>query len=70
MGRPREISPEERADLIRRGYRPAEIWVPDLTSATFRRQVELEAQRIAEAHAQDDVTGWIEAVGPKEWDKP
>ncbi len=70
MGRPREISPEERADLIRRGYRPAEIWVPDLTSATFHRQVELEAQRIAEADAQDDVTGWIEAVGPKEWDKP
>ena len=30
MGRPRELSQEERADLLRQGYRPIEIWVPDL----------------------------------------
>ncbi|PTM92807.1 antitoxin MazE-like protein [Mycoplana dimorpha] len=70
MGRPREISPEERAELIRQGYRPVEIWVPDLTSETFRKRVELEARRIAEADAEDDIGGWIAAVGPTEWDKP
>ncbi|CAN7423675.1 antitoxin MazE-like protein [Neorhizobium sp. LjRoot104] len=70
MGRPREISPEERAELIRQGYRPIEIWVPDLTSEAFRRQAEEEMRRIAEADAKEDIEDWIEAVGPTDWDKP
>jgi len=70
MGRPREISPEERAELIRQGYRPIEIWVPDLTSEAFRRQAEEEMRRIAEADAKEDIADWIEAVGPIDWDKP
>ncbi|MDQ0136835.1 hypothetical protein J2T08_004774 [Neorhizobium galegae] len=70
MGRPREISAEERAELIRQGYRPIEIWVPDLTSETFRRQAEEEMRRIAEADAKEGIEDWIEAVGPTDWDKP
>ncbi|CDN48937.1 MULTISPECIES: antitoxin MazE-like protein [Alphaproteobacteria] len=70
MGRPREISPEERAELIRQGYRPIEIWVPDLTHEAFRRQAEEEMRRIAEADAKEDIEDWIEAVGPADWDKP
>ncbi|CAN7426349.1 antitoxin MazE-like protein [Neorhizobium tomejilense] len=70
MGRPREISPEERAELIRQGYRPIEIWVPDLTNEAFRRQAEEEMRRIAEADAKEDIEDWIEAVGPTDWDKP
>ena len=38
MGRPREISAEERADLIRQGYRPIEIGVPDVTSEAYLRE--------------------------------
>ncbi|HVK89861.1 MAG TPA: antitoxin MazE-like protein, partial [Mycoplana sp.] len=64
MGHPREISPQERAELIRQGYRPVEIWVPDLTSEAVRKRAELEARRIAEADTEDDIAGWIEAVGP------
>lgn len=70
MGRPREISREEQAELIRQGYRKIEIWVPDLSSETFRGQAKEEMRRIAEADAKDDVTNWIEAVGPTDWDKP
>ncbi|MDH4442183.1 MAG: DUF3018 family protein [Rhizobium sp.] len=70
MGRPRELSPEERADLLRRGYRPVEIWVPDLDNETMRAQLEEEARRIAEGEDQDDVTDWLQAVGPTDWDKP
>lgn len=70
MGRPRELSQEERADLLRRGYRPVEIWVPDLENETIRAQLAEEARRVAEAVEQDDVTDWIEAVGPTDWDKP
>lgn len=70
MGRPRELSSEERADLLRRGYRPVEIWVPDLENETIRAQLAEEARRVAEADKRDDVTDWLEAVGPTDWDKP
>lgn len=70
MGRPRELSQEERADLLRRGYRPIELWVPDLDNETMRAQLEEEARRIAEGEDQDDVTDWLQAVGPTDWDKP
>lgn len=69
MGRPREISPEERAELIRQGYRPVEIWVPDLDNETIRAQLAEEARRIAAGEDQDDVTDWLRAVGPTDWDK-
>ncbi|MGK6316500.1 antitoxin MazE-like protein [Neorhizobium sp. DT-125] len=70
MGRPTELSPEERADLIRRGYRPIEIWVPDLNNEALRVQLQEEARRIAEADAQEGILDWIEAAGPTDWDKP
>lgn len=71
MGRPRELSQEERADLLRRGYRPVEIWVPDLGNETIRAQLAEEARRIAEADSdEDEVMDWLEAVGPTDWDKP
>ncbi len=71
MGRPRELSQEERADLLRRGYRPIEIWVPDLNNETIRAQLAEEARRIAEADNDDDeVMDWLQAAGPTDWDKP
>jgi hypothetical protein len=70
MGRPRELSPEEREDLLRRGYKPVEIWVPDLENEVVRAQLAEEARRVAEADERDDVTDWIVAVGPTDWDKP
>jgi hypothetical protein len=70
LGRPREISLEEQAELIRQGYRKIEIWVPDLGNEIFRAQAEEEMRRIAAADSTDDVARWIEAVGPTDWDKP
>lgn len=70
MGRPRELSPEERADLISRGYRPVEIWVPDLDNPEVQKQLQEEIGRIAAADEKDDVMDWIEAVGPVDWDRP
>lgn len=70
MGRPREISREEQAELIRQGYRKIEIWVPDLGSEPFRQQLEHEIRLIQEAGEDGDIAEWIEAVGPTDWDKP
>ena len=70
MGRPREVSEEERAELIRKGYRPIEVWVPDLDNETVRKQLQEEARRIAKADETDGIMDWLDAVGPTNWDKP
>jgi hypothetical protein len=70
MGRPREVSEEERAELIRKGYRPIEVWVPDLEKETVRKQLQEEARKIAEADKAEGVMDWLDAVGPTNWDKP
>ncbi|OLP52545.1 hypothetical protein BJF92_02950 [Rhizobium rhizosphaerae] len=70
MGRPRELTGDERAELLRQGYRPVEIWVPEAEDTLLNARLSAEAERIAAADQTDDVTGWIEAAGPSEWDKP
>lgn len=70
MGRPRELSPDERAELLRQGYRPVEVWVPDMENEEVIRRLLDEASRVAKADERDDVTGWIKGTGPTDWDKP
>lgn len=68
MGRPREITGVERADLVAQGYRPVEMWVPDLSDPDMRRRAVEEAKRIAAADAEEDVMTWIEAVQKDMWE--
>jgi hypothetical protein len=49
MGRPRELSEEERQALFARGYRPVEMWIPDLSRAEVRERLERELKAIREA---------------------
>lgn len=70
MGRPIELTPEERAELIRQGYRPIEIWVPDVENPAMRAVLNEEMKRIAEADEKEGIDEWIAAVGPTDWDKP
>ena len=36
MGRPKELTEAERAELmLEKGYRPVEVWVPDLSRPAF-----------------------------------
>jgi hypothetical protein len=70
MGRPRELSQEERDDLLRRGYRPIEIWVPDMSSDASRK----EAARQTKAAVEADRRAGIEELNGEDsaddWDKP
>ncbi|MNE01564.1 hypothetical protein D3C80_940080 [compost metagenome] len=70
MGRPRELSQEERADLMRRGYRPVEIWVPDITSETYRNEAARQAQASVEADRQAGLTELVDPGATEDWDKP
>lgn len=70
MGRPRELSQEERDDLMRRGYRPVEIWVPDTTTKAYREDAARQAQASVEADRQADLTELIDPGAAEGWDKP
>jgi Protein of unknown function (DUF3018) len=70
MGRPREITPEERAELIEKGYRPVEIWVPDATNEAYLTEARRQAIAAVEA---DRIAGIEELTDPSaydSWDKP
>lgn len=68
MGRPKALTAAERADLLARGYRPAEVWMPDWNDPAFRARLEREAKLVAEADAQDrDIDDWVRQVRGDLW---
>jgi Protein of unknown function (DUF3018) len=68
MGRPRELTQAERDQLIARGYRPLEIWVPDRENPAYRAEAFRQAENAAHADAEDGVMDWVEAVTSQDWD--
>ncbi|TNM62811.1 antitoxin MazE-like protein [Aliirhizobium smilacinae] len=70
MGRPRELTQDERADLIRRGYRPVEIWVPDGASEAYRQDAARQAQASVEADRRAGLTELVDPGAAEDWDKP
>ncbi len=68
MGRPRELTQAERDQLIARGYRPLEIWVPDRENPAYRAEASRQAENAAKADAEDSVMEWVEAVTSQDWD--
>lgn len=64
------MSPEERADLLRRGYRPVEIWVPDISSEAYKAEAARQTKAAVEADRQ---AGIVELIGEDltdDWEKP
>ena len=68
VGRPRELTAEERRQLISEGYKPVEIWVPDLSDPEILARAKAEAKRIAKADQDEDIVDWIEAVQHDMWE--
>ncbi len=69
MGRPKELTEEQRADLRARGFVPVEVWVPDWDSPEFKEQIRREMDAIAEADARDpDIDDWVRQVRGDLWD--
>jgi hypothetical protein len=68
VGRPRELTEEERLQLIAQGYKPMEIWVPDLSDPEVLARADAEAKRIAKADQDEDIMDWIEAVQKDMWE--
>lgn len=45
-----------------RGYRPVQVWLPDVRSAAFAAEAHREALALAEADRNSDDIGFIEAI--------
>jgi hypothetical protein len=60
-GSARRLSDEERQTLRDRGYRPVEIWVPDLDDPKILAEIREEARRIAEADRREHMDKVLEA---------
>jgi hypothetical protein len=62
VGRPKELTEEERAELLAKGFRPVEFWVPDLDNPEMRERLEREARAVAEADEKDDIFEWLASL--------
>ncbi|WP_157016013.1 antitoxin MazE-like protein [Mesorhizobium xinjiangense] len=60
MGRPRELSEEEREALRKEGFRPVEVWLPDIWSDEVWEQVYKDCELIRGSEEEADVNLWIE----------
>jgi len=60
MGRPRELTEEERQKLIAEGYRPVEVWLPDLWSDEVWEQIYRDCELIRKSEEDADVDLWVE----------
>ncbi len=50
-----------------RGYRPVQVWVPDVRSEQFAREARRQSALIAQVDRRNDDQDFIEAVSV-EWD--
>ncbi|HEY5300791.1 MAG TPA: antitoxin MazE family protein [Acetobacteraceae bacterium] len=52
-----------RAKLRAAGLRPVQLWVPDTTSAEFKREAHRQSLLIAESAASAEALDWITRNG-------
>lgn len=69
MGRPLELTAEQRESLLRQGFRPVEVWVPDDGNSAYLAEARRQAKDAARVDAQDNVMGWVDAVSQGGWDE-
>jgi len=56
-----KLTEKERQALRENGYRPVEIWVPDLDDPKILAEIREEARRIAEADRREQMDKVLEA---------
>ncbi|MCG6115496.1 MAG: antitoxin MazE family protein [Mesorhizobium sp.] len=68
MGRPKELSEEERQQLLAEGYRPIEIWLPDVWSDEFWKQMNEDCRLIRESDRRENMDEVLDAFARDLWD--
>jgi hypothetical protein len=62
MGTSTRRAGEYRQRMRERGYRPVQVWVPDVRSARFAAEAHREALALAEADRHSDDMDFVEAI--------
>jgi hypothetical protein len=62
MGTSTRRAGEYRQRMRERGYRPVQVWVPDVRSERFVAQAHREALALAEADRRSDDMDFVEAI--------
>jgi ABC-type branched-subunit amino acid transport system substrate-binding protein len=57
-----------RNRMRERGYRPVQIWVPDVRTAQFAAEAHRQAALIAQADRHNDDQSFVEAISVS-WDE-
>lgn len=60
MGRPKELTDQERAELMSAGLRPIEVWLPDIWSDEVWEQAYKDCELIRSSEERADVNLWVE----------
>ena len=68
MGRPKELTEEERQELLARGLRPFEVWLPDVWSDEFWKQMEEDCRLIRESDKRENMDRVLDAFAKEVWD--
>ena len=69
MGRPRELTEEERAEMLAKGFKPVEVWLPDVDSEAFWKRLEAEGKAIRESDRRTEMDKVLEAFLDDVWDE-
>jgi hypothetical protein len=59
MGRLRALTNEERSELIAKGYKPVEVWLPDMTSDVLRARLAHAAEEIRKADEREAINEFL-----------
>jgi hypothetical protein len=68
MGRPKELTEKERQELLARGLRPFEVWLPDVWSDEFWKQMEEDCRLIRESDKRENMDKVLDAFAKEVWD--
>ncbi|MCQ8780891.1 antitoxin MazE-like protein [Mangrovibrevibacter kandeliae] len=69
MGRPNELTEEQRQDLLAKGWRALEVWVIDRESEAYKAEVARQLAAAADADSRDpDIDDWTLHVRGDLWD--
>ncbi|MBN9077042.1 MAG: hypothetical protein BGN87_20335 [Rhizobiales bacterium 65-79] len=68
MGRPKELTEEEKRQLRSKAFHPVEVWLPDFSDPNVYAQAVAEAKRIAVADSEEDILTWMEALQKDMWE--
>ena len=68
MGRPRELTEAEKTELLAKGYRPVEMWLPDVNSDLFWKSLAAEGCAVRECDRRTQMDKTLEAYLEDLWD--